>query len=315
MCKWLQRQSESVRFEESSIGYDVCDSRNMANGVYVKLLYLKSGNGAVRCREHQNRRNAGMDGGPDAFVDDLLDELEGWEVYVISSGLADDEYRGDFVAATAVRVQSRGLGKLLAHARYARVIIDAVLRFRPGIILWGQLDAPLGLCAISARMLSVPYIWALRSRITSEERGLFRLESFKRVLNYRALRRSAAILGHGPYLYEQEKECVGLDAPLIQFDCDVAYLRRAAESVRCGSGKQPEWADRAVLYVGRVEEPKGALDLFAAFASFSQRIPDAQLVYVGDGRSVGRIKELATRHGFSHRVICLDAKVYSDLAA
>jgi glycosyltransferase involved in cell wall biosynthesis len=54
---------------------------------------------------------------------------------------------------------------------------------------------------------------------------------------------------------------------------------------------------RIVLYVGRVELEKGAVDLVEAFCRKTPELAGVQLVMVGDGTALKRCRELAAKSG------------------
>ena len=79
----------------------------------------------------------------------------------------------------------------------------------------------------------------------------------------------------------------GVDAELFQ--------RRDRAAARATLGLPAE--GRIILYVGNVLEPKGALDLAAAFETVSARAPDTHLVMVGDGAARPACEAVAQRVG------------------
>jgi len=52
---------------------------------------------------------------------------------------------------------------------------------------------------------------------------------------------------------------------------------------------------RRVLYVGRLEEPKGVIDLLRAFASIEPQIPGSVLPYVGDGSARSQLERITSK--------------------
>jgi glycosyltransferase involved in cell wall biosynthesis len=62
-------------------------------------------------------------------------------------------------------------------------------------------------------------------------------------------------------------------------------------AARLGLGHPPE--GRWIVYVGRLEEPKGVLDLLTAFRAVAQEVPDARLVLVGGGGAMDRCRAVA----------------------
>ncbi len=78
-------------------------------------------------------------------------------------------------------------------------------------------------------------------------------------------------------------------------DADIFHPRdRAAARAELGHGGDGR---RWLLYVGRLEEPKGVLDLLEAFSSLAARGSDVRLVLVGDGRARGACERAAAELG------------------
>jgi glycosyltransferase involved in cell wall biosynthesis len=65
--------------------------------------------------------------------------------------------------------------------------------------------------------------------------------------------------------------------------------------------KSEDVSDTIILYMGRVEEDKGVLDLFHAFRQLNPR-PDLQLRFVGNGSANNKLRQLVRQHRLQDRV-------------
>ncbi len=72
---------------------------------------------------------------------------------------------------------------------------------------------------------------------------------------------------------------------------------RDRDATRAGLGWPGGWPARVVLYCGRIERAKGALDLLDAFARIAPRAPDLGLALLGDGSAMADAKAKAAALG------------------
>ena len=81
----------------------------------------------------------------------------------------------------------------------------------------------------------------------------------------------------------------------IHNGCDRSLFHPAerAEARRATNVKEDE---RVIVFVGRLETPKGTLELLAACVKIQNEVPRLRLVYVGDGPEERRLAEMARAH-------------------
>jgi teichuronic acid biosynthesis glycosyltransferase TuaC len=185
------------------------------------------------------------------------------------------------------------VGHALSAALYAASVLPAVLRRRGRFdVLLGSWAYPDGVAAVAlGRALGVPTVVKLHGSdidVLAERPALRRqlalaLPRAARVVAVsRALAAKAEALGVAPDRIDVVTN--GVDAILFH-----PRDRAAARAALGHAGDARPW----LLYVGRVEEDKGAHELAAAFARVAAARPqlDARLVVVGDGKARAALEE------------------------
>jgi glycosyltransferase involved in cell wall biosynthesis len=183
------------------------------------------------------------------------------------------------------------VGHALSAALYAASVLPAVLRRRGRFdVLLGSWAYPDGVAAVAlGRALGVPTVVKLHGSdidVLAERPALRRqlalaLPRAARVVAVsRALAAKAEALGVAPDRIDVVTN--GVDGALFH------PRDRAAARAALGHARDARpW----LLYVGRVEEDKGAHELAAAFARVAAARPDIRLVVVGDGKARATLEE------------------------
>ncbi len=185
------------------------------------------------------------------------------------------------------------VGHSLSAALYAASVLPAVLRRRGRFdVLLGSWAYPDGVAAVAlGRALGVPTVVKLHGSdidVLAERPALRRqlalaLPRAARVVAVsRALAAKAEALGVAPDRIDVVTN--GVDSTLFH-----PRDRAGARAALGHAGDARPW----LLYVGRVEEDKGAHELAAAFARVAAARPqlDVRLVVVGDGKARATLEE------------------------
>jgi len=188
------------------------------------------------------------------------------------------------------------VGHAISGPLYAASLATFMLRYRGRVdVLLGSWAYPDGFAAIVlASLLGVPAVIKLHgsdldvvARLPGPRRWLrWALPRATRVVAVsRPLAQAALALGAAPDRTDVVRN--GVD------------LRRFRPRDRVGARRAlGEPADASiVLYVGRVEREKGAVDLVHAFARSSHNSSRARLIMVGDGSAVGECRAAAAALG------------------
>jgi glycosyltransferase involved in cell wall biosynthesis len=182
-------------------------------------------------------------------------------------------------------------GHNLSAAFYAASVLPELLRRRHSFdVLLGTWGYPDAVAAVAlGRALRVPTVVKLHG---SDMDVLAKRPLLRRQLAL-ALPRAARVVAVSRALADAAR-ALGVPADRIDVigngvDAQLFHPRdRAAARAELGhAGDARKW----ILYVGRIEAEKGALDLAAAFARLAADRTDVALVMVGEGRGRGAVEE------------------------
>jgi teichuronic acid biosynthesis glycosyltransferase TuaC len=184
----------------------------------------------------------------------------------------------------------------LAPVLFAGSLLPTVMRYRGKIdVLLSAWAYPDGCASVAlARALGVPCVVKLHGsdvNVLSEKPAP---RAYMRALLPRAARIVAVSRALGRRMVD-----LGVDPGRVAViyngvNGELFQLRdRAAARAALGLPA----ADRIILYVGNLLEPKGVLDLAAAFEQMRARAPSARLVMVGDGAARPACEQVAQRLG------------------
>jgi glycosyltransferase involved in cell wall biosynthesis len=177
------------------------------------------------------------------------------------------------------------IGHIAGGALYAASLAPEVLRRRGRHdILLGSWAFPDGVGVVAlAKLLGVPAVIKVHG---SDMNVLARMPSVARNLRW-ALPRARRVVAVSRPLCDVV-ESFGVPRERIDIvpngvDAELFHVRdRATARAKLGhAGDTRRW----LLYVGRLEESKGVLDLLEAFSLLARRRSDVRLAIVGDGRA------------------------------
>lgn len=194
-------------------------------------------------------------------------------------------------------------GSLLPHVRRLRGRVDVVLG------LFGFPDAPAAVWL--AGQLGVPAAVKLHGtdiNVLAERPAIRRWTTW-------TLARAGRVIAVSRPLAER---AIGLGAPrarvlVVRNGVDARIFQpgdRQAARRQLGVADDP--AARWILYVGRLERPKGVLELLQAFATIAARDASARLALVGSGSEEARCRALSAR--FPGRVVVAGARPLAEVA-
>jgi glycosyltransferase involved in cell wall biosynthesis len=146
----------------------------------------------------------------------------------------------------------------------------------------------------------VPLVFSLHNQLRLPLRQIW-LKRARLALDAAIIRRTDAVLCHGPFL---KSELLAIGAPeerVIEFDCGVRDVVAAAGATSPGDSAVTE-SSRSVLYVGRIVAAKGVFDLLSACRPLLTGRGDLRLEYAGDGPDLPALKEEVRRLALEDRV-------------
>jgi teichuronic acid biosynthesis glycosyltransferase TuaC len=202
-------------------------------------------------------------------------------------------------------------GHVASAALYGAAVYPQIRKRRGAFdVLLGTWAYPDGVAAVAlGSALGVPTVVKLHG---SDMDVLSKRSSLRRQLAW-ALPRAARVVAVSRALGEQA-EALGVARDRIDIvtngvDAALFHPRdRAASRAELGhAGDARRW----ILFVGRVEADKGALELAPAFATLAAAHPDTALVVVGDGKARAAMEE--TLRPLGDRVVFAGARPFAEV--
>lgn len=266
----------------------------------MRYAYVKNGDAVVQTRRVLS---TGRRTGPDAYIGSFLAAHESDEVLVLcrsrpaerfeSLGVSAESYPGPSWASGMLR-------RLLAALR----IGARIFAWRPDRIVCGCAQEMLWVAVVVARVLGVPIVASRHTGMPSRA-GLRRATYW---LECCFLKSCAGVICHGPFLSDQVREA-GVDRSRVtEFSADLGEFAAEAPASQAPGGLASFVGQFSsiVLYVGRMQDDKGVIDLLVACSRL--RNPGAErvgVVYVGEGEHVDRLREEIVGLGMAERVLIL----------
>lgn len=195
--------------------------------------------------------------------------------------------------------------------------LEALLRFRPDVVVSAELGARTALSALYARGARIPLvIWSYQSRAWAATAGRAR-RAWRRAL----LARADAVVGMGAQAREVLR---GLGVPEARlFDAPNAHdhesltaalAGRDATALRAGLRAGLGCREKLALVAGRLVAAKGIRPLLAAWRGLAPELRDAwTLLFVGDGPLRPEIEQAAAA-GAAGEILCCGAVAARDMA-
>jgi len=202
-------------------------------------------------------------------------------------------------------------GHALSAGLYALSVLPAVLRRRGRFdVLLGSWAYPDGVATVAlGRALGLPVVVKLHG----SDIDLLAQRPALRWQLARALPRAARVVAVSRAL-AAGAAALGVDPDRIDVvdnGVDPALFRpRGRREARAALGRGAD-ARRWIVYVGRLQEDKGLLDLAAAFARLATAHPDAVLVLVGEGPALAALE--AGLAAFGDRALLVGARPFQEI--
>jgi glycosyltransferase involved in cell wall biosynthesis len=194
--------------------------------------------------------------------------------------------------------------------------LEALRRFRPDVVVSGELGARTALSALYARLAGVPLvIWSYQSRAWAATASRAR-RAWRRAL----LARADAVVGMGIQAREVLRALGVPDTRLFDApnahdheSLTVALAGRDATALRAALRAGLGCRERVALVAGRLVPAKGVRPLLAAWRELDPALRDTwTLLFVGDGPLRAEI-EAAAAAGAPGEILCSGAVAASDM--
>ncbi len=272
----------------------------------LRYFYFKNGDAIAQMKRVYILRGVVPDGGPDAFLADLLSTPQLGSMLLCS--YAEHNACMDF-GNVAVRTykQDSLLEKLASFCR----LLLAIIAFRPQRILCGRTGAALAACILAGFILRIPVVFSAHTGISGQRDGL--LADLGDYIDALLIRRCHAAICHGPHL-ELQLHSIGVPkARVFVFDSGCSDI--------VGDTREPHQPSQLptcaphILYLGRIVRGKGVFDLLQAFSEIVNSGLNANLDYVGGGNDLDALKEGVILQRIDDKVHVIGPLAHSEVSS
>ena len=263
----------------------------------MRVAYVKSGD-VVASLDRLSSIDAvsADDGGPDAFLGDLLRAMPDDRFLLLGiATIVSSNRAAKFPRTRAVTLAAR---RRFGAFRNALRVFTEILGFKPDWIICGKCGVTLWSSYLASRILRVPLVHSRHNWLV-EKTPIGRIAT---TIDNWIVRRTDAVVCHGPYLRDR---LAGIGVPhnrTFEFDSGNATLVKQTESAGYDIPVINTGGRQMVLYVGRMVRQKGIFDLLEACARLFPDLPGLCLTYVGTGNDLEALREETVRRGLAERV-------------
>lgn len=279
-------------------------------GVTDRVIYLKGGRAIEEARRLYPRLGELPDGGPDKFLLAVLFHARHAAFRLTSLGpdtLREHVDGREVVEYGARPVVGGRFARALAFVLAGLGFVWDSVRFRPTRLLCG-VDGVFAIFTwLAARMSGAQLVFLAHSALT-----LPGTSAPHRWVNGFLCRHADLVIAHGPYVRDEVLSLGTRADRALEFN---NALDAAHEQLLHGlSTRRDDGKGDVVLYVGRVEEDKGVLDLYRAFTAMPLG-SGVRLRFVGQGSANDVLRQWVARDRLDERVQVLGPVPFEDVFA
>lgn len=280
----------------------------------AKYLYLKNGDAArqvetIAALEDQTAN------GPDGFIADFLNSVQGSQVLFLSIFKDSRKHvKIDNIEAKCFPSYITGIGPLgtpIARTYSHIAGLFRALKFRPTRIICVRRGGMLWLGYLLGQLFRAPVIYITHDKVKLSStnpvvRMVYALDEF-------CIKRMANCLCHGEFTHHELLQIGVHNTAIHRFD---GSYRNFYATARAYFTQKNRVSERSViLYVGRIEKNKGVLDLITACAPLLKHNNELQLVYAGTGDSSFELQKRSTDLDIENKVTLMGGIPYSKIPA
>lgn len=262
-----------------------------------RVVYIKGGRAIEEAERLFPLQGSVPNGGPDQFLLAVIDFLDDAEFRLVSYGSITEVKT--FGEKQAIEYGLRPNNKKLIQRRMAFLIgciqfFKQTVQYKPSHIICG-LDGPFALIArIAAKISGAKFIFSVHNALCLSSTAVYYKFS-----NAILCKQADAVIVHGPFLKDQALQ-LGTNAEhLVEFNSSIDEANKVL--IEKLKANRQENLPRSVLYVGRIEEDKGVIDLFKAFIQLDSN-HNVKLNYIGEGNALSLLQQLIIQHHLQDQV-------------
>lgn len=275
----------------------------------MNVIYIKGGQAVEEAMRLFPRKGILIDGGPDQYLLAVLHHLGEGRLRLVTFGERDAHSGDEKLSAIEYPLRPLTVSRLqrrLAFCTSAFDFFTDLLRFKPQRVLCG-LDGPIALVALlGARLCGAEFVFFGHNAIESVSRAY-------RFSNAIMCRFANKVVVHGPFVRDEALKLGTAPDKLIEYNNGISATQlQLIAGFPEKRNQRDEGEIKTLLYVGRIEEDKGALDLLDAFL----RLPDRhrlQLHYIGNGGAVPALQARITELGLNGHVRLLGSLPHDEV--
>ncbi|HSE61328.1 MAG TPA: glycosyltransferase [Candidatus Saccharimonadales bacterium] len=259
-------------------------------------------------------------GGVEVYVRNIATRLKemGWEVCLVTTG--DRSAKTTVTQQDGMRVYRLGYQFKLSNTPVSftwRRDIERIITSEKPDVINGHAPVPYFADMVERLRGRIPFVLTYHNDVVKERWPFTMLAKLAHLfLIAGTLRRANRIIATSDYYASRSRHLAphthklsvvppGIDAAIFTTDADGATVRKAHD------GK------RIILFVGslsRAQAHKGLDTLIASMAIVKQRIPNAQLVVVGEGDNLAHYQQTVYSAGLQDDVAFVGCKTHAELA-
>jgi phosphatidyl-myo-inositol dimannoside synthase len=231
-------------------------------------------------------------GGIESFILGLINELDGSDLVIYTSSEAGStQFDSELESKTRVRVIRDKSKTLLPTPRVIKSIKKIVKEYQSEIVWFGA-AAPLGLMAKKLKQNGISRAVALTH---GHEVWWAKVPPFNFAM--RKIGNHCDVITYlGPFTRDAIKSSLGKNPELVQIAPGIATsVFRPGRQPRDLAKKFKLSKGRTIICVGRLVKRKGQDQLIKAMPEVLSKVPDAKLIFVGEGPLRGKLEKLSRK--------------------
>jgi glycosyltransferase involved in cell wall biosynthesis len=270
-----------------------------------RLAYIKFNDVVVEMQGITTYQRSKVSNGPLNYIVNFLQWADQRESLVISFDSLDNKtktFKSRNVTAKTIgnTLKKKCFGSQLCNFLQTMFEIFCVFNllrsFKPTWILCARAKGALIGCYLYATFFKTPIVITRHGSVDIRKKK--KLVKFLSKLTFFLIKKAKAVICHGPYLRDQLLSQNIDHNKIIEFNLSYSNLLLQQKSEKTVTNK-------AILYLGRLYESKGAIDIFNACEKLLHDCENVKLVYAGDGDCFAKLKEMAESHNLKEKVTLL----------